>query len=156
MELIGTGLLLGRSDNLLEIQLLICDSIVPSNSKDITYWLPSKSKRFNVSATWNCIKVYHPKVAWSKLVWYKRALPKHSFFCWLVLLDRLSIRSRLHRQTQTIPSDCLFCGAGESKYHLFFERQFSSQLWNSTFLKIGKAGAIRYSWNQIVHRGVMY
>lgn len=56
-------------------------------------WLPSKYRVYNTSATWNQIRTHHPKMEWSKLISFKGSMPKHSFMCWLAILDRLATRS---------------------------------------------------------------
>lgn len=64
--------------------------------------------------------------------WFKEGIPRCSFITWLVMKKRLPTRDRLRQWGLTIPGECTLCSMGqESHDHIFFECEFSSQLWNS-------------------------
>lgn len=46
---------------------------------------------------------------WTDLVWFKGAVPKHSFHMWVLNLKRLPTRQRLHAWGVTSCSDCWLC-----------------------------------------------
>lgn len=45
-----------RSNDLLEVQVQICDNIFPKHTDDIIFWLYSKSRKLHVGETWNWIR----------------------------------------------------------------------------------------------------
>lgn len=114
-----------RSEALLELQVLLCD-ISPGFEEDEIIWLPFRSKIFNVSTTWNQIRVHYPPVQWYSLVWFKGSIPKHNFLCWSTIHDRLATHDRLQKWLTNVPPDCLYCGLAESWDHYFFESSLPS------------------------------
>lgn len=69
-------------------------------------------------------------VPWSKIVWIAGGIPKHSFLCWLFVLNRCPTRDRLLQWgIQTSPI-CLLCDSSpESRDHLFFSCTYAWNLW---------------------------
>lgn len=128
----------------------VSDVISSSLEDGRILWLPSKSKLFRVGSTWQCIRQPNQKVPWLHLIWFKGAIPKHSFMYWLAILDRLSTKSREHKINPTIPTVCSFYGLEERSNHLFFECSFSSQVWKFIMIKTGKEGAVTTIWEQVV------
>lgn len=113
--------------------------------------MASKSLSFIVCSAWNAIRLASPKVAWASFIWFKGAVPKHSFICWLTLLDRLPTKLRLFKY-MAIDVACVFCGAPESRDHLFFICPFTSQVWKRVFDTIGKPGPHPLIWDQFLLR----
>ncbi|XP_062114406.1 uncharacterized protein LOC133825490 [Humulus lupulus] len=67
------------------------------------------------------------RVFWSKVVWCRLNIPKHSFMMWLAVLKRLKTRDRLLRFQVIDNADCLLCSRNiESVDHLFFECPYST------------------------------
>lgn len=100
------------------------------------------------------LKNFFSKVQWFRLVWFRAAISKQSFICWLAMLNRLSTRMRQHKHDSSISLNCIFCGLVETREHLFFYCVFSSHVWRSTKLSIGKAYNGVSSWQQVVERGL--
>lgn len=64
--------------------------------------------------------------AWSREVWNKMNIPKHSFICWLAMKRKLLTKDRTLRMKITEDSDCMLCeGNTETMDHLYFECTFS-------------------------------
>uniref|UniRef100_A0A803PDG0 Reverse transcriptase domain-containing protein n=1 Tax=Cannabis sativa TaxID=3483 RepID=A0A803PDG0_CANSA len=62
------------------------------------------------------------KVPWSKEVWSRLNIPKHSFLLWLAMINRLKTRDRLFHHGYIAGADCIFCNnAAETTNHIFFE-----------------------------------
>lgn len=89
----------------------------------------------------------------TSLVWFKGAIPKHSFICWLAILNRLSTRDRQQKSSPLIDKLCPFCGVEESREHLFFDCSFSSQVWKEVVLKFAKLRGDLLSWSSVVSWG---
>lgn len=156
-ELAGVGHL-ARSDKLLQIHVLLCGSpplwgfFVGGWDRirdDKVSWIPSKTQQSHLEATWNSLRVHHPKLTWPRLVWFAAAIPKHSFILWLVMLDRLSTKVGQHKHTFTIYPTYLFCDLDEDRGHLFFECAVSLRVWRSIFGYIGKQGHALVNWDQL-------
>lgn len=76
------------------------------------------------------------KVSWQYLVWFKKFIPKHSFFSWLVFLNRLSIRDRQLRHNPLADDKCVPCGGLESRNHFVFLRPYSLTILSAVMTKI--------------------
>lgn len=98
-----------RSPALLDIQnSLSC--ILPSSRPDTFIWVPTNSSRFHFGATWKSIRAPYPKVLCFSLIWFKGLTPKHSFICWLAMLNRLTTCIRQRKYNAAINLNCVFCG----------------------------------------------
>ena len=67
-------------------------------------------------------------------IWKACVLPKHKFFFWLMIQDRINTRDLLTRKQFQIPSnECVLCDVTpiEDLYHLFFGCQFSKDFWHA-------------------------
>jgi hypothetical protein len=65
-------------------------------------------------------------------LWESSCQPKHKFFFWLLLHDRLNTRNLLKRKNCTLPSfNCatLQCNQEETLAHLFWSCPFAQQCW---------------------------
>ncbi|XP_039071270.1 uncharacterized protein LOC120218393 [Hibiscus syriacus] len=93
--------------------------------------LVGQVQEVSTSYIWDKLCSPAPKVPWHHLVWFSGRIPKHSIIVWMTLLNRLPTRVRLLRMGLDIETDkCLLCGAeAETRDHLFFECQFSKELW---------------------------
>ena len=71
-----------------------------------------------------------PNVFWHKAVWISRAIPRHNFHAWLVVLNRIPTRDRLINWGIQVDDRCLLCNSNqESRDHLFFTCNYSYELW---------------------------
>jgi hypothetical protein len=82
------------------------------------------SNIFTVKQAYNSMIGYqevHPHFAW---IWKSSCQPKHEFFFWLLIHDRLNTRNLLKRKNMVLPSyDCVFnqCAQQEEDVtHLFW------------------------------------
>lgn len=72
------------------------------------------------------------------IVWYKNAIPKHRIISWLAFLDKLSTKARQHKHDNSIDPNCSFCNLKELEIISFFVCVYSSYIWSSLFLNMGK------------------
>jgi hypothetical protein len=101
----------------LDIQLLA----LSSSSKDVwTYtW---GSSVYSCKKAYNSLAGTYPSSILFKWMWQSRAQPKHLFFFWLLLKDRLNTRFMLHRKKTHLDSyHCVLCveHVEEDIVHLF-------------------------------------
>ena len=85
-----------------------------------------------------------------KWIWKSCCLPKHKFFCWLMLNDRINTCDLLTRKSMHIDSTtCVLCNAEdmEDRMHLLFTCPFSQGFWWD----------IGFEWNSDldIHRMIM-
>uniref|UniRef100_A0A2N9HTC6 Reverse transcriptase domain-containing protein n=1 Tax=Fagus sylvatica TaxID=28930 RepID=A0A2N9HTC6_FAGSY len=66
-----------RSENLVEIQSKL--SQIQIMDYDGTIWYINASGNFSCAATWEHFRTKGEEVNWWKLIWFKEAIPKHSF-----------------------------------------------------------------------------
>ena len=82
----------------------------------------------NVKASYEFFRPKAMKVHWTKVVWHRTLLPKHSFILWLSLKERLLTRDKLTEQIEDL--SCVLCGnSEESVSHLFFHYTIVRQIW---------------------------
>jgi hypothetical protein len=92
------------------------------------------SNTFSVHRAYNCLIGYQeaqPHFGW---IWKSSCQPKHKFFFWLLLHDRLNTRNLLRRKNMTLPSYyCVqnLCHQQEEDItHLFWNCNFAKVCWN--------------------------
>lgn len=77
-----------------------------------------------------------PAVPWNVIVWNCSGIPRHSFFCGLVTLNRCPTCDRMLNWGLSIPPQCLLCNNNlESRDHLFFVCSFSWTVWRSISIR---------------------
>lgn len=126
-----------RSDAAQTLQILLTTMPVPrrDDGPDVFLWRsPSGnySKSFSSRGTWDQIRVVSPMVQWSKIVWFKEAIPRASFILWLAIRQRLPTRDKLFSCGMDVPVVCPLCLVDqESHEHLFLACPFSEALWQA-------------------------
>ncbi|XP_031737043.1 uncharacterized protein LOC116402131 [Cucumis sativus] len=135
----------------------------PSSSvEDRWVWVPGSLDSFSIASAWETIRPHSSRVGWSGLLWDRGNIPKHSFYAWLAIRDRLGTRDRLSQWDRSIPLSCMLCGGNyESRDHLFFSCPFGWEIWSRILLFMSSSHRIGYwgvelSWicNQGIGKGV--
>lgn len=69
---------------------------LPLNINDVFEWVAGDSslRVFKSSTTWEVIRPRQQKQDWVDVVWFKGAVPKHSFTMWVANYDRLPTQSQ--------------------------------------------------------------
>jgi hypothetical protein len=113
-----------------EIQCRLPEILI--GGSDLAVW-PSPNNAYSCAATWDQLRVKLPVVAWGKLVWHPLAIPRHSFFLWLVFKEAIMTKYCMSSWGYTGNVLCLFCHAcHESQEHLFFfQCGFSLRIWRT-------------------------
>ncbi|XP_060972111.1 uncharacterized protein LOC133038082 [Cannabis sativa] len=84
-----------------------------------------QEKKYVIAEGYDLLKPNHDKVAWSREVWARLNIPKHSVILWLAMLNRLKTKERLVKFGIQIESRCRLCNAhSENTQHLFFNCSF--------------------------------
>ncbi|XP_062088788.1 uncharacterized protein LOC133795351 [Humulus lupulus] len=81
---------------------------------------------YQISSGYKLLNQVHKSFHWSKEVWCRLNIPKHSFVLWIAIQNRLKTRERIRSFNITEDSTCILCnGADETVDHLFFGCSFS-------------------------------
>lgn len=85
---------------------------------------------FRVGAVWNDMYVDMENANWSKLIWFSQGVPRHAFFLWLAIRERLRTLDRLAIWKVKEDRWCVFCHDGvETHNHLFVECKYIQEVW---------------------------
>ncbi|KAK1407939.1 hypothetical protein QVD17_39567 [Tagetes erecta] len=85
--------------------------------------------QFSVSKVWDDIRKRKPQVCWSNAVWFPKCIPRHAFHMWLVFKGKLNTQDRLKKWDMNMMCYALCSRALDSHEHLFFECNYSQQVW---------------------------
>jgi hypothetical protein len=117
---------------------LLNDMAVPTinSNADIYLWkCDGLLNNFSTNLAWNSIRTRVPEISWFKVVWYTQCIPKHSFFLWLVLGQKLQTQDKVwawnikNNNCMNLMC-CLLCYSDmEYHNHLYFECAFSMRIW---------------------------
>ena len=87
---------------------------------------------------------------WSRVVWFRKSIPRHSFLLWMSIQGGLCTQDSLMRLSISTCSRCILCGcSSEDIDHLFFKCFFSSRVWSSVLAMCGLHWR-RRDWRQTV------
>ncbi|XP_060969974.1 uncharacterized protein LOC133037150 [Cannabis sativa] len=79
------------------------------------------AQSYKISKVYKLLTTANDQCHWSKQVWSRMNIPKHSSLLWLAMLDRLKTRQRLVKFQITTDAQCILCDASEETVsHLFF------------------------------------
>ncbi|XP_074278530.1 uncharacterized protein LOC141602115 [Silene latifolia] len=82
--------------------------------------------RYTIGTGYNWLMPEKEQVSWYPWVKKRWIIPEHSFYCWLVVPQRLLTQDRLMRMHILNQNCCYLCGAKEETHdHLFFDCVFS-------------------------------
>ena len=118
----------------------------PTGITDTVRWSVTPTGAFNTSIIWNHLRIHHPLVPWSKVVWFPGGIPKHSFILWLAVQFRLSTQDRIFKFTPG-PLACVLCHSQlETHDHLFFACPYSTFVWQELMARCGLTWN-RHNWS---------
>ncbi|XP_060969513.1 uncharacterized protein LOC133036792 [Cannabis sativa] len=87
------------------------------------------AEKYSISGGYKLLQPVSETKKWSKLVWCRTNVPKHSFILWLAFQDRLKTKESLYRHNIIDNAACLLClQADETVKHLFFSCSLSQDL----------------------------
>ncbi|XP_048612800.1 uncharacterized protein LOC125586935 [Brassica napus] len=128
-----------RSEALVNIHALLITTTL-NDSEDFYEWEVDgrKSRKYSTGVVYGKLCDEGISVPWFYSVWNKGGIPRHSFLAWLFVLNRCPTKDRiLGWGLQTSPT-CLLCNqVAESRRHLFFDCNFSWNLWRSAARRCG-------------------
>lgn len=125
------------------------DLLVP----DIFLWGPQdrKQQEFSTKITWEHLRPKEENKSWFPAVWFKNAVPKHSFNFWVANLDRLPVNARLAQWSPHLSPLCTFCSDHEeSRDHMLITCVFATEIWNLLFRHLDIYPIQFQSWNDLI------
>ncbi|GJY25397.1 putative RNA-directed DNA polymerase, eukaryota, reverse transcriptase zinc-binding domain protein [Tanacetum coccineum] len=113
--------------------------LLDTNMEDTIWWRDGNGvlSKFLVKAAWEAFRARGTITTWHRIVWFSQNIPRHAFLLWLIMRNSLKTQDKLRQWDVGIGSDlsqvtCVFCSSQpDSHTHLFFECQFSAQVWTS-------------------------
>nr|XP_043630018.1 uncharacterized protein LOC122601315 [Erigeron canadensis] len=116
----------------MNVPILNCDE------EDTIFWIDKDGNEvsYSTSSTWDSLRWSQQRVDWFDMVWFPHCIPRHSFHVWLILKKKLKTQDKLRQWDVSGSSNlnllcCSLCKRGpDSHEHLFFECDYSSQIWN--------------------------
>ncbi|GJZ85824.1 putative reverse transcriptase domain-containing protein [Tanacetum coccineum] len=119
--------------------------VVPNivvNTPDRLVWQNSLGvvKPFSVAQVWSSLRPRNPKVHWFVVAWFSTCIPRHAFNLWLIIKQWLKTQDKVCSWdvSSSLASLCPLCNLQpDSHEHLYFECQFSQQVWSHFKLLAG-------------------
>ncbi|XP_009109986.2 uncharacterized protein LOC103835562 [Brassica rapa] len=106
---------------------------------------------FRSATTWEVLRPRQEEVEWHDVVWFKGAIPKHSFTMWVANYDRLPTRNRLAAWGMAIATDCPFCSRSiETRDHLFLRCEYTLDVWREVFVRCGPPVSSFMDWSELL------
>lgn len=103
-----------------------------SSKNDAVMWKNKNGEMdfFSVKNSWDCIRE-ESKIPWAKLIWFSQCIPRHSFVVWLAIRNRLKTQDKLIAWGVQKNLLCPLCkSVPDSQDHLFFNCNYSKQIWD--------------------------
>ncbi|GAV59169.1 zf-RVT domain-containing protein, partial [Cephalotus follicularis] len=128
---------------------LACSNI-PIRQSDAIGWV-SEGRAFSFKSAWETIRSPAPLAPWLQLVWFRGAIPKHSFCLWLTFHKAHRTLDKLLAFGFVQHSHCPFdCGHQESINHLFFECAFTRDVWSKVLERNDCPFPSSWNWDNLV------
>ncbi|KAJ9541666.1 hypothetical protein OSB04_028172 [Centaurea solstitialis] len=127
--------------------------VLDVNSRDSLSWRGPDliGTSFTVQQAWRSLDGPHIIIPWTKYVWFKGNIPKHSFCLWSACYIRLPTQDRILAWKE-VPPDfvCSLCGVEQDSHdHLFFRCPYAIDVWRKVKNEVGLHG-FHESWNLIL------
>ncbi|XP_013601182.1 uncharacterized protein LOC106408236 [Brassica napus] len=120
-----------RSEQQTQLQIHLT-TVNLTSDKDYFEWeIDSRvTTTFSTGDVYTYLRGTVNEVDWATVVWNSYGISRHNFHTWLMILDRCPTRDRLLRWGISVSHLCLLCNnASESRDHIYFDCNFSFDLW---------------------------
>ncbi|XP_048613377.1 uncharacterized protein LOC125587214 [Brassica napus] len=103
------------------------------------------------STTWEVLMSRQQIKNWVDVVWFKGAIPKHSFTMWIVNYDRLPTRSRLAAWGLPVSPSCPFySNFEEMRDHLMLSCEYIQEVWREVLLRCQPPNTMFVDWSELL------
>ncbi|CDY65550.1 BnaCnng47640D [Brassica napus] len=120
-----------RSEQQTQLQIHLT-TVNLTSDKDYFEWeIDSRvTTTFSTGDVYTYLRGTVNEVDWATVVWNSYGISRHNFHTWLMILDRCPTRDRLLRWGISVSHLYLLCNnASESRDHIYFDCNFSFDLW---------------------------
>lgn len=117
---------------------------------DVFEWVAGDSplRVFRSSTTWEVLRPRQEKQDWVDIIWFKGAVPKHSFTMWVMNYDRLPTRSRFAGWGMMVSAKCAFCSRyDETRDHLMLTCEYSQYVWTEVLRRCQSLSTPLTNWS---------
>ena len=115
----------------------LCDSVI---------WAISPCSKYHVSSTWNALRTHYPHVAWHKLIWFPKFIPRHSFIFWLAIKSKLRTKDKLKEWGVIDDAKCFLCNQVDETLDISFLIAVSLELFGQQLLSFALFLPPHLSW----------
>lgn len=92
--------------------------------------------KFSTNQAWKDIRGDDVHVPWEKLIWFSNCIPRHTFITWLAIKNKLMTQDKLIKWYPNKVMCCpLFKSMLDTHDHLFFQCQYSKEVWEAMKIK---------------------
>ncbi|XP_018460961.2 uncharacterized protein LOC108831963 [Raphanus sativus] len=133
--------------------LTTIDLPLPIDVDDKYVWVAGDSNCFDFrsSSTWDVLRPRQDIKNWVDVVWFKGAIPKHSFNMWIANYDRMPTRSRLVAWGLPISAACPLCSNfDETRDHLLLSCAYSLAIWREVFSRCQPPVGAFTNWSELL------
>ena len=137
----------------LHAYLTTIDLPLPIDVDDKYVWVAGDSNLFDFrsSSTWDVLRPRQVIKSWVDVVWFKGAIPKHSFNMWIANYDRMPTRSRLVAWGLPISAACPLCSNfDETRDHLLLSCDYSLVIWREVFSRCQQPVGAFTNWSELL------
>lgn len=94
--------------------------------------------KFSIRLMYHHLRPQGTRVPWCRIIYNNQGSPKSKFISWLALNNRLYTRDRMIKWKLNCDPHCAFCSVHmESVQHLFFQCNYSQQIWQGLMSILG-------------------
>lgn len=126
---------------------------LPVHVEDEYEWVVGNfaSTDFRSAQTWEVLRPRQEAKDWFDVIWFKGAIPKHSFTMWVANYDRLPTRSRLASWGLPMSPIFPFCSThDETRDHVLLSCDYSMDIWRAVMFKCRPPPAQLLTWAELL------
>ncbi|GKC88484.1 RNA-directed DNA polymerase, eukaryota, reverse transcriptase zinc-binding domain protein [Tanacetum coccineum] len=105
-----------------------------NETSDKLMWISNDGckKEFASNHVWKDFRQLNRSVKWWKVIWFSQNIPRHAFVLWMAVKGKLVTQDKLAKWYPDRIDKCPLCLKVEDSHkHLFFDCEFSSEVWEN-------------------------
>ncbi|XP_077219769.1 uncharacterized protein LOC143853959 [Tasmannia lanceolata] len=125
-------------DSLREERKFLNNGIFSNSGRNDAIWKPNADSNFTLRSAWDIIRHQSSVFSWTKSIWFKENIPRHSIVAWKAIQGRLLTSDITFLASIGHDKSCPLClHVVESSDHLFFRCGYSACVWHSILWRAG-------------------
>lgn len=125
---------------------------IVEDREDITKWkdLNGNLVDFSTKQVWDVFRLQNAEVRWNKVVWFSQCNLRYAFVLWMAIRGRLQTQDMLMKWNNNQNMNCPLCDlVNDSHNQLFFDCEFSKEIWDSLMDKLEER-RMPFIWEDII------